>query len=297
MGGRMKQAVAVLAVSVVLAVLGPLTAPGAQADPVCSVEDTIFDDQLALRTDVDVRLHVADDQLVVNGTPCGDMSLVPSVWLSGSVEVVIDVSSTWRYDNGETRPTVNIFVDDPSSTITWIGSERGDRVTVHGAEERKITVEFVTRPTGVSELAAVVHGGSRLDMSFDLSNGWDRFRFTSDQDYVGIMTIDGGPGRDWITGGPGRQHINGGDGADRLRGGPGRDVIRGDRGRDRLEGDQGRDQLFGNSGRDVIIGGAGRDRAVGGKGRDTFEMNDVEVDRLKAGVRESCTCDAIDIIE
>ncbi len=51
---------------------------------------------------------------------------------------------------------------------------------------------------------------------------------------TGPMTVDGGPGRDYVTGGDGPDALAGGDGADTLEGGPGADALDGGAGNDRL---------------------------------------------------------------
>jgi Ca2+-binding RTX toxin-like protein len=273
-----------------------VASPPAGAAVVCEIEDTIFDDQLAIRTDVDITLTTEDEQLFVNGELCGDMTVVPSVYPTGPLDIVIDVSSTWRFDGGDSRPTLNVFALDRGSTISWIGSPVGDSVTVIAPPKGKITVDFMTRPSGSSELAAVVHEASAIDMTFDLGDGWDRYAFSTDGgEHTGVITVHGGRGRDRIDAGPGRQRVYGGPGADRISGGPGRDWLYGNRGSDVLNGDAGRDRLFGNAGRDVMIGGPGRDRAVGGPGRDHFQMLDDTVDRFTLGQRDRCTCDPTDV--
>jgi Ca2+-binding RTX toxin-like protein len=72
------------------------------------------------------------------------------------------------------------------------------------------------------------------------------------------VTVDGGPGNDWIRGG---------DGADTFLGGPGND---------RLEGYKGNDTLDGGDGDDELSGYAGADHLTGGPGNDTLHPDDYE---------------------
>ena len=64
------------------------------------------------------------------------------------------------------------------------------------------------------------------------------------------ITIDGGPGNDWIRG----DDVN-----DTLIGGPGNDRLEGNQGNDTLDGGDGDDELIGYSGADHLQGGAGND--------------------------------------
>ncbi len=64
------------------------------------------------------------------------------------------------------------------------------------------------------------------------------------------VTIDGGPGSDWIRGD---------DGNDTFFGGPGNDKLEGSKGNDMLDGGDGDDELIGYSGADHLLGGAGND--------------------------------------
>jgi Ca2+-binding RTX toxin-like protein len=65
------------------------------------------------------------------------------------------------------------------------------------------------------------------------------------------VTIDGGPGNDWITGDAGN---------DTLIGGPGNDKLDGGKGNDTLDGGDGDDELIGGAGADHLMGGAGDDQ-------------------------------------
>ncbi|MCW3022771.1 MAG: hypothetical protein JWR30_2093 [Conexibacter sp.] len=64
------------------------------------------------------------------------------------------------------------------------------------------------------------------------------------------LTVDGGPGSDWITGDLGN---------DTLSGGPGNDKLDGRKGNDTLDGGDGDDELIGYSGADHLQGGPGND--------------------------------------
>lgn len=91
------------------------------------------------------------------------------------------------------------------------------------------------------------------------------------------VTVDGGPGKDWIRGA---------EGDDTLLGGPGDDRLEGSRGNDTLEGGDGDDELSGYAGADHLAGGAGDDTLHpddyedpsadiidGGPGVDTIESD------------------------
>jgi hypothetical protein len=77
------------------------------------------------------------------------------------------------------------------------------------------------------------------------------------------VSMDGGPGADWLAGG---------SGADSLAGGPGKDTLLGGAGNDLLSGDGGADSLVGGPGDDRLYGGLSgdRDRMRGGLGNDRF---------------------------
>lgn len=121
------------------------------------------------------------------------------------------------------------------------------------------------------------------------------------------LTVDGGPGKDFIIGTTGNDALSGGTGDDSVYGSGGRDVLKGGAGKDRLtgfgtlEGGAGNDFLeafygFGQykSSPTKVLGGAGNDRALTGnkvgdsvdcgagkdsasttdrRGRDTFKSN------------------------
>jgi hypothetical protein len=73
------------------------------------------------------------------------------------------------------------------------------------------------------------------------------------------LTIDGGPGSDWINGDAGNETILGGPGDDKLDGG------------------RGNDDLDGGDGNDILLGNAGADRLQGGAGDDELEPDSSEV--------------------
>jgi len=93
-----------------------------------------------------------------------------------------------------------------------------------------------------------------------------------------LCTIQGTPGRDFLTGSSGRDVICGLGGNDVIRGGGGDDIVFGGPGNDTIDGGAGRDLLFGDAGKDVftakdgesdkVVGGAGKDRATVDKGKD-----------------------------
>lgn len=94
---------------------------------------------------------------------------------------------------------------------------------------------------------------------------------------LGIETIMGGGGNDYIYGNHGGDSIDGGSGDDfifggqdndRLYGGAGSDLIAGNKNDDILSGGDGNDVLDGGSGNDLLIGGPGDDRLQGGDGHD-----------------------------
>jgi uncharacterized protein GlcG (DUF336 family) len=76
------------------------------------------------------------------------------------------------------------------------------------------------------------------------------------------VTLDGGPGNDFLFAGGGPATISGGDGKDILVGGPAADVLLGDGGSDKLFGLGGDDVLDGGPGRDKLFGVASTDRVI-----------------------------------
>ena len=90
------------------------------------------------------------------------------------------------------------------------------------------------------------------------------------------VTLNGGPGADWLTaaeepgvldGGPGEDKLVGGESADVLRGGDGNDTIEGNDGGDRIDAGAGDDLLapdgYEHANADVVDGGPGFDRIEG----------------------------------
>lgn len=117
-----------------------------------------------------------------------------------------------------------------------------------------------TNPKAVVVLAG--DGDENITMSSGL--GWP-------------VSVDGGPGNDWIRGEAGN---------DTLIGGPGNDKLEGSTGNDKLDGGDGDDELLGYSGADQVIGGPGNDTLEpdgyeepsadvidGGPGIDTIESD------------------------
>jgi len=86
-----------------------------------------------------------------------------------------------------------------------------------------------------------------------------------DPSMLSALTINGGPGNDYLNGSAQGDVINGGDGQDSLNGYGGADT---------LNGEGGQDSLDGGAGNDTLNGGAGGDYGNGGDGDDTFNGDD-----------------------
>ena len=91
------------------------------------------------------------------------------------------------------------------------------------------------------------------------------------------VTLDGGPGDDFLRGGGGNDLLLGGGGNDELRaalgndsleGGSGDDLLRAGDGDDLLDGGIGNDELRAHLGNDTLIGGDGNDLLRSGQGSD-----------------------------
>ena len=89
------------------------------------------------------------------------------------------------------------------------------------------------------------------------------------------VTVDAGPGNDYISSGPGHDH---------LYGGPGRDWIQANAGRDFINGGLGDDSLEGGAGDDILTGDLGSDRLFGQTGNDFFYANDGAFDMVDGGI-------------
>jgi len=135
-----------------------------------------------------------------------------------------------------------------SSSVAITGGEQVDEVTVT-AEGGNLTVSSASGgslPVGDSEVIVA-----------DLGGGDDRLLLDGTVPADVSVTIDAGPGSDWLSGGAGDDTFYGGD--DRLP--------------DRLEGGAGDDALFGvnilhprrDSGAATMLGGGGDDLLIGGQ--------------------------------
>ena len=97
------------------------------------------------------------------------------------------------------------------------------------------------------------------------------------------ITLDGGPGEDYLEGGDAADRIIGGPDDDQLRGLLGDDELLGDAGDDVLTGHEGDDDLYGGADADLLLGEAdadllrgedGADRLQGGPGADDLDGAD-----------------------
>jgi Ca2+-binding RTX toxin-like protein len=109
--------------------------------------------------------------------------------------------------------------------------------------------------------------------------GDDRMAVRSEQAFLDMSVLSGGPGSDEIhrleavtddphfelftIGGPGSDRLYGGRNLDSLHGGSGRDRIFGSGMTDELHGGTGRDYLVGGGASDLLRGYSGNDRLVG----------------------------------
>jgi Ca2+-binding RTX toxin-like protein len=109
--------------------------------------------------------------------------------------------------------------------------------------------------------------------------------------FVGIETVAGGWGADWIRGDAAANILRGGLAADTLEGMAGNDVLIGDGDNDRLLGGTGNDSLVGGSGNDAFVFAMGdsavdstRDR-IGdfATTRDRLVLSPIDANELLAG--------------
>lgn len=250
----------------VAVVWGSASPAGAAAT--CDYEPTIFGETITVRTDVDIDLAVRGRVLLVNDTPCGELTQVTSIFTSARVDVFVDFSSDWHYRGGGVPTTINVFDMPSGSRLTLRGGDRSESVTwssddVPGARGYA-AMHIRDRATDEGIVSVVVHDRSRADLEFRLGAGRDHYTYTNERvGYRSKVRINGGPGRDRIDAGPGRQRIYGGTGGDVINGGPGKDRIQGGGGRDVVDGGRGSDRFFMVDGRrDVVDGGTGNDQCV-----------------------------------
>jgi Ca2+-binding RTX toxin-like protein len=130
-----------------------------------------------------------------------------------------------------------------------------------------------------------VYGGPGKDFIVGNSDG-DLLFGQEDDDYIagrdGNDEISGGDGDDKLFGDAGDDILEGGDGDDELRGGDGDDTLKGGAGTDKLFGDAGNDILEGGDGDDELRGGDGDDTLKGGAGTDKL-FGDAGNDILEGG--------------
>jgi uncharacterized delta-60 repeat protein len=101
---------------------------------------------------------------------------------------------------------------------------------------------------------------------------------------VGV-SVDAGPGNDWVLGGSRNDGLRGGDGNDTVFGGGGDDTLFGGVGDDYLNGGPGADQVFGDAGNDQVFAVDGRvDTVVGGAGYDRVKADDGDFLRETEGL-------------
>lgn len=90
---------------------------------------------------------------------------------------------------------------------------------------------------------------------------------------IGLGTVTGGAGRNYVVGDGSKQTIVLGEDDDVLRGGGGDDIVGSAGGNDQIFGDEGNDIVFGGSGNDLIDGGSGHDIVqLAGAGRGDYAI-------------------------
>ena len=87
-------------------------------------------------------------------------------------------------------------------------------------------------------------------------------------DILGDVTIDAGPGDDYVLGSPGPEFVDAGDGRDFIRAGAGDDWLSGGAGQDEIWAQAGDDFVFGEDGHDFLHAGPGNDEVDAGRGDD-----------------------------
>lgn len=200
----------------------------------------------------------------------------------------------------------------PDGTFTTSTYEVSDKVPViPGARCVPVsaTAADCTLGEAIPESEDRTYSSYENGLDANLGDGGDTISFSDAPQYV---TVDGGPGNDWIFcappvngtctahGGTGNDHIEssgtlnpqyrrgpdrlyGDAGNDDLEGGIENDVLVGGAGNDRLVGHDGADRLDGGTGNDLLVGGAGRDTLLGGAGADRMLAADGEHDRVDGG--------------
>jgi Ca2+-binding RTX toxin-like protein len=137
-----------------------------------------------------------------------------------------------------------------ADSLAISGGEEADNIVV-GLEDESVLV------SGSSGPLLQVGGGQVSSVLVSLGGGDDQIAIERSLPQAVAVTIDGGPGSDWLRGGPGADTIYAGDDEDP----------------DRIEGGGGNDALFGvnilhprhGSGAATMVGGAGDDLLVGGQ--------------------------------
>lgn len=161
-----------------------------------------------------------------------------------------------------------------------------DTIQVTGDADMRLTNQVVEVRGAITQNIAI-RGMERGEMiggaSANVLNG---------RDFVGPMTLRGGPGDDKLIGGPSSDVMFGDGGNDVLLGGGGNNVLHGGDGDDVLVGESGDDELFGGNGRDILVGGFGFDLLRGGAGEDLLmsgsafglsdAFNDLERNNIRA---------------
>jgi Ca2+-binding RTX toxin-like protein len=138
----------------------------------------------------------------------------------------------------------------PGSTLAISGGDGADVASVSFRRSR-----YVVSPASASPI--VVEGGTVSSIRASLGPGSDQLSFDRSVPADVSVTVDGGPGSDWLRGGSGGDTLYAGDDAEP----------------DYLLGGGGRDALFGvnilhpqhPSGAATLIGGGGNDLLIGGQ--------------------------------
>jgi hypothetical protein len=98
----------------------------------------------------------------------------------------------------------------------------------------------------------------------------DNIEFAS---IIGMATVTGGAGSNYVVGDENSQFIRLGEGDDQLFGGAGDDTVGSTTGNDQIFGEAGDDLLFGGAGNDTLNGGANRDAALYGETQDGVTLS------------------------
>lgn len=179
----------------------------------------------------------------LNGAPCGDATVLTTdrIQVTGT-DGVDPIRLSGRFEPGMT-PEVD-------------GTSEIEIAMTLGYGSNNVRVNF---PNGHDHVRLTAHG-------FDVGDDGDEDILIDSPLYLGLY-VDGGGGND---------HIDATDyvGSVSMQGGPGNDDLVGSAYADTIDGEGGDDSIHGGGGNDYVGGGDGDDLVIGGDGDDTLYEDD-----------------------